>query len=985
MGSSGSLDRLIKQVLSITFALISAMMTWSLLAPIVQNSSHFFSPFISASISALAGALVYLGIQSLAPAIQRIKRRSITSFLISKVTNSLEHGVCITNLKGRILFGNQVFNEQLWKKNQSKDPIFSLYPEKLSLEIKEGLEQKNIKNFGPAIHSYKINGRHILLKINSMDQKTKALSWIFTEVTEEKDQKKKQDQLILLKNNLNSQLELVQRDLEETQKENHRLKLTLKENKHKFQWVAENHRAVLLELSPKGKIINCSKAVKGLTGFEPEYYNHSPFKKLFTSQAELAQGLSHFNEAIINKKTTVFEFQMKSRFKGLFTVEAEIKPYLEEKRVKAAYCILYDIEHQKIAEQDLIESQRALSTLMGNIPGMVYRCKNDPERSLLFASKGCQALVGYSPEDFVRKKAVYGDLIKQKDRVYVWNAVQSALCERAPFQLVYQVRNRKGEVIWVFEQGCGVFSNEGEFVCLEGFITDITERKQAEEMIQKHNEILEQTVQKRTAELGEATEIAESANQAKSAFIANMSHEIRTPLTAVLGYTDILLTSDPDPKTRQKTIRSIRNSGEHLLTIINDILDLSKIEAGKLEVERINFSITSLIAEILSIMSPRAVEKNIILEARTIGEIPEIIRTDPTRLRQILINIIGNAIKFTDQGKVRLSIKMSRINSNDRIEFVVKDTGIGMNIEHMDRLFQPFSQADSSTTRKFGGTGLGLTICKQLTRLLGGEIFVKSQIGEGSEFRVFIQTKSPEGVKMMDEIWVDETQISGQDSPIESLRLKGCKILLVEDYPDNREIISFILQSAGALVDLAENGQEGVTKALTVNEINEPYDLILMDMQMPIMDGYEATSLLRKQNYQGCIVALTAHAMDSDMENCKQAGCNGFATKPINRNKLVLMIKELLKWESTNTSSEKVGEPTQKKEFDFDALLYRCVGDAGFAGELLNKFLRKLNHELDLLTTGFEKGDFGAVADLAHKLKGGGGQYGPCDPSRSRH
>ncbi len=466
------------------------------------------------------------------------------------------------------------------------------------------------------------------------------------------------------------------------------------------------------------------------------------------------------------------------------------------------------------------------------------------------------------------------------------------------------------------------------------------------------------------AALDRARDNADAANLSKSAFLANMSHEIRTPMTAILGFAQNLLDLELPAAERLNNARTICRNGEHLLQLINDILDISKIEAGKLEVERIRCSPVQVVAEVQSLMQVGADAKRLPMHVEFIGRIPETIETDPTRLRQILVNLLGNAIKFTEAGSVRL---VTRIVEGPALQFEVIDTGIGMTPAQLQRLFQPFAQADSSKTRRFGGTGLGLTISRRLAEMLGGTVTVNSASGEGSAFTVTIATGALDGIPLL-------------DNPTQALTLKmespsapqpedlglDCRILLAEDGPDNQRLITHLLRKAGAEVTVAENGRQAVEAALAAHNGGNPFDVILMDMQMPVMDGYEASALLRAKGYRGAIVAFTAHAMASDREKCLAAGCDEYASKPIDRGQLLATIRRQLE-KQLQRKPETVGPPPA---------LFSELAEERDLADLLAEFVEGLPRRVDALQEALDRNDLAGLARLAHQLRGAAGSYG---------
>ena len=402
------------------------------------------------------------------------------------------------------------------------------------------------------------------------------------------------------------------------------------------------------------------------------------------------------------------------------------------------------------------------------------------------------------------------------------------------------------------------------------------------------------------AALNTAMLAAQAADRAKSEFLANMSHEIRTPLAAILGYTELLRDESRNPGERtvigrSDALETIHRNGEHLLQVINDILDLSKIEAGRLDLELSFASPRRIVADVVELFAARAAAKSLRLQSRFAADVPETIETDPTRLRQVLANIVGNGIKFTQKGSV--SIETIYRTGPARIEFAVRDTGIGMTPDELGRIFQPFRQADGSTSRRYGGTGLGLAISRRLAEMMGGTIEVSSEPQRGSCFTVSLpvaRTRSHEDAAGV----ADGHGTTGRDNTFSDWTaarcLIGCRVLVAEDSADNQRLIRYLLEGAGAEVVVVDNGQPAVELALAELRQGTPFDLILMDMQMPVLDGYEATGRLRAAGYQQPIIALTAHALSTDHDKCLTAGCDEICTKPIDRSAFFAAIQRQL-------------------------------------------------------------------------------------------
>jgi signal transduction histidine kinase/ActR/RegA family two-component response regulator len=398
---------------------------------------------------------------------------------------------------------------------------------------------------------------------------------------------------------------------------------------------------------------------------------------------------------------------------------------------------------------------------------------------------------------------------------------------------------------------------------------------------------------------------AQVASRAKTEFLANMSHEIRTPMAAIVGYIELVIEEGDlsrAPPSRSQYLLAVKRNSQHLMRLLDDILDLAKIESGKLDIERIDVSPLEVVDDVAQLMRPVAGEKGIGFELDYEGPIPERIRTDPTRLRQILMNLVGNGIKFTDQGGVRVATRLvCKDSDRPMLRFDVQDTGPGLSPDACTRVFETFSQADASTSRMFGGTGLGLAISSQLARLLGGDLSLDSIEGRGSTFKLTIDPGPLAEVRLFEPV-EDESDaletLTCASTPVffEKIRLEGPggHILLVEDGEDNRRLIALTLEKAGFEVSCAINGAQGVELALSARHEEHPFDLIVMDMQMPVLDGYEATRRLRQEGYEGPIIALTAHAMKGEREKCLAAGCDHYAPKPVNRRELVAKVVAFL-------------------------------------------------------------------------------------------
>ena len=618
-----------------------------------------------------------------------------------------------------------------------------------------------------------------------------------------------------------------------------------------------------------------------------------------------------------------------------------------------------DITERKRAEEALRESENKFRSYVERAPVAVLT--SDLEGRFLDCNPAATTMLGYDVAT-LSGMSVF-DIHPEEDRAVVRQALEGlARCGRAEGE--FRMRRRDGTITWGLLNVTSIGSGHAL-----GYCQDITKRKCAEEQLLAANARLEQAV----VQAEGLVVRAEAANRAKSEFLANMSHEIRTPMTAILGFSDLLASPNLPYQEQREFLAGIQRNGKALLELISDILDLSRIEADRLTLERADCPLQQIIDDVLSVVQVRAEQKGLALEVDYAFPLPETIHTDPVRLRQVLTNLIGNAVKFTDRGAVRITVRCTReADGHGQMQFAISDTGIGIPADKIDELFKPFTQVDGSATRRYGGTGLGLAISRRLAKALGGDVEVASQVGKGSTFTLTIDAGSLKGVRMLQSPQVPSIAEEESSSTEHEVPLHG-RVLLAEDVPDIYVVLRQILQRMNLEVEIAEDGRLACEMAEKSQAEGKPFDLILMDIQMPKMNGYEATRWLRQHGWKGPIVALTAHALVGDREKCLEAGCNDYIAKPITAKGLRDVLARYL---GQAAAAAACPRDTPETAHESAGLLQSGILDPSKVAALMDAFRGELPARAERIDQAFQQGDRTLLFELVHQLKGSAGLYG---------
>ena len=587
-------------------------------------------------------------------------------------------------------------------------------------------------------------------------------------------------------------------------------------------------------------------------------------------------------------------------------------------------------QHKTVFETALRESEEKFRSLVGNLPGISYRCLPDKQWTMLYISDTVEEFTGYPASEFMRQGGItFNDVVHPDDRDRIGLHI---LDSDKIFEVEYRIIHRDGRIFWVWENGSLITNDVGEVVWLDGVILDISQRYEMEQVL-RHEKLK-----------------AEQAAAVKTEFLANMSHEIRTPMNAIIGFIDILLQTPLNVEQKQY-LDTIDHASASLLHLLNDVLDTAKLERGVVELEDVNFSLTELLFQVLATFKVSAEQKSLALRLEYSSDIGEFFRGDEQRLRQVLVNLIGNAVKFTERGEVVVSVS----TDEEFIRFAIQDTGIGIPADRLEHIFEPFTQADASMTRRFGGSGLGTTISKQLIELMGGTITVASELGKGSVFTFRIP--------------LTRGEIHTRLSDRQQMTLPPLRILVVDDVLPNVQLLEILLRKGGHDISSAMDGAEALSAFK-----QRAYDVVLMDVQMPVMDGLESSRLMRQHEQKNQlkptpIIALTASVLDADKLAAREAGMDGFASKPINLFELQSEMARLLGLRIQPSVTPPATPISAPVPISLSAGLALWQSET-FYYNALRQFIAENRSLVENLEAALVERNVSAVAQLLHRARG---------------
>lgn len=643
----------------------------------------------------------------------------------------------------------------------------------------------------------------------------------------------------------------------------------LKESEDKFKTIFNgiNDSVFMHSLTIDGfnKFMEVNKVACQRYGYSrDEFLNLSPFNLAYEAEKNKERFLEYVRSIDINGKGQLESFHV-SKSGEVFPVEINSSTFFFDKQ-KVIISVVRDISQRVETETKLKESKRQLSTLIDNLPGIAYRCQNDEFWTMDFISDAVGDITGHGVEDLLgNKRLSFNDIIIEEDRLYVKETIDEAIYKGEKFNIKYRILTKSGELKWMWEQGCAIYNNDGSISHIEGYITDITKE------------------QEREIELIKAKEKAEESDKLKSKFLATMSHELRTPLNGILGFSELLDKNTPADQVETFSA-NIQDCGNSLLAIIEDIFDLALMETKTLNINKQNFKIFELYLYNKSFIEDLLIKSGkqdcIELRYNTDESIMDyFIESDRFKINQVLANLLKNAIKFTNEGYIELGFTRKE---RDSISFYVKDTGIGISKSSQEFIFDIFRQADENNTKSYGGTGIGLTISRMIADALNGSLTVESEPGKGSTFFFTFPLTYSKNIQMTENIEIQDNK--------NKMDLSGIKMLIVEDEEINLFLLESILEEYNPKIIKAENGLEAVIKY----HENQDLDIILMDIKMPKMDGFQATAKIRETNTNIPIIALTAYSYNEEIERIKQTGFNTYIPKPYNKDELIEAIKELI-------------------------------------------------------------------------------------------